>query len=138
MTFEDGRSAAAEGAAGGAALSGAGAAALAEGGSPLARSLNRATTGLASMKRVISGFHENTEIVAKKEGAYKFMKGIKKVAHGTKYLRTGFLAGSSAAALVACDGSADCYCSEVDDDEATRDDHRGRHRHPSSDPSVDP
>ena len=99
MTFEDGRSAAAEGAAGGAALSGAGAAALAEGASPFARSLNRATTGLASMKRVISGFHENTEFVAKKEGAYKFMKGIKKVAHGTKYLRTGFLAGSSAAVM---------------------------------------
>ena len=86
VTFEDGRSAAAEGAAGGAALSGAGAAALAEGASPFARSLNRATTGLASMKRVISGFHENTEIVAKKEGAYKFMKRIKKVAHGKQVL----------------------------------------------------
>ena len=32
--------------------------------------------------------------------------------------KAGF-AGSSAAALVACDGSADCYCSEVDDDEVT-------------------
>ena len=44
VTFEDGRSAAAEGAAGGAALSGAGAS-VGRGWSPFARSLNRATTG---------------------------------------------------------------------------------------------